>query len=181
MAELTTQQKQARQMVEELLCLDLAQDTGERTFDAREGYRTVFTGIFSDVSSVTVDGVAVTDYYPAFFDKRNGKFYNSIVFKEEVCGEVIVDADWGFVDCLPADLQRLVDAVVAYIPRQANLNREINSKKVEDVTISYNHSSITMGTTLWEDLVKDYSNTIDKYGMCDIGYIINGATCGHGV
>lgn len=173
MAELTTQQKQARQMVEELLCLDLAQDTGERTFDAREGYRTVFTGIFSDVSSVTVDGVAVTDYYPAFFDKRNSKFYNSIVFKEEVCGEVIVDADWGFNDCLPADLQALVDKALLIVS-QTYSTKDVKSKKVEDFSVVYGDLSDD------EVFVKQNALTIRKYSMCDSGYIVNGETCHHG-
>jgi len=173
-ASLTLQEKQARMMVEELLCLDLASEVAERTFDAREGYRTVFTGIFSDVSSVTVDGVAVTDYYPAFFDKRNGKFYNSIVFKEEVCGEVIVDADWGFDDCLPADLQALVDKAVLVVSKTVSLT-DVKRKRTEDFDITYGDLSED------EVFVKQNSLVISKYSMCDTGYIVNGATCGHGV
>ena len=71
---------EAKQFLEELLCLDLSQDSGERTFTPREGMRTVFTGVFSQINSVTVNGNAVTNYYPAFFDKRNGDYFNSIVF-----------------------------------------------------------------------------------------------------
>ena len=130
---------EAKQFLESLLCLDFSQDSGERTFTAREGMRTVFTGIFSNVHSVTVDGRAVSNYHPAFFDKRNGDYFNSIVLAKPVCGEVVVDADWGF-DVLPADLQKLLanaDAVTS----QAYSTKEVKSKRVEDFQITYSDLS----------------------------------------
>lgn len=161
---------EATQLLESMLCLDFSNDSGERVYQAREGYRTVFTGIFSDVNSVTVDGQPV-DYYPAFFDKRNGEFFNSIVLENPVCGEVVIDAEWGF-NTLPADLQRLLANADKVVNKSRSLN-DVKSKKTEDFTITYGDLS--------EDAVfiKNNAVTIGKYGMCHIGNIQHGETCGH--
>ena len=162
---------EAKQFLESLLCLDFSQDSGERTFTAREGMRTVFTGIFSDVSSVTVGGQAVS-YHPAFFDKRNGSFFNSIVLDKPVCGEVVVDADWGF-DELPADLKKLLanaDKVVS----QSYSVKEVKSKRVEDFQITYSDLSDD------EVFLKQNAVTINKYSMCNVPYVLHGETCRHG-
>lgn len=162
---------EAKQFLESLLCLDFSQDSGERTFTTREGMRTVFTGIFSNVRSVTVSGDAV-DYYPAFFNKRNGDYFNSIVLTKPVCGEVVIDADWGF-DALPADIQKLLanaDAVTS----QAYSVKEVKSKRVEDFSITYSDLSDD------EAFLKQNAVTINKYGMCHIDYILHGETCYHG-
>lgn len=163
---------EAKQFLESLLCLDFSQDSGERTFTAREGMRTVFTGIFSNVRSVTVNGQAV-DYYPAFFDKRNGSFFNSIVLTKPVCGEVVVDADWGF-DKLPADLKKLL-ANAEKVTSQAYSAKEVKSKRVEDFQITYSDLSDD------EVFLKQNAVTINKYSMCHIDYILHGDTCGHSV
>ena len=163
---------EAKQFLESLLCLDFSQDSGERTFTAREGMRTVFTGIFSDVNSVTVNGQAV-DYYPAFFDKRNGSFFNSIVLTKAVCGEVVIDADWGF-DKLPADLKKLLANAEA-VTSQAYSVKEVKSKRVEDFHITYSDLSDD------EAFLKQNAVTINKYSMCHIDYILHGDTCGNSV
>jgi hypothetical protein len=161
-------------MVEALLCLDLTPATAQaRTFKAREGMRTVFTGLFSNVSSVTVNGKAVTNYYPAFFDKRNGTLFNSLVFTEPVCGEVVVTGDWS-ATTLPADLQRLVDNALAVV-NQTYSTKEVKSKRVEDFQITYSDLSDD------EVFLKQNAVTINKYSMCHIDYILHGDTCGHSV
>lgn len=160
---------EAKQFLESLLCLDFSQDSGERTFTAREGMRTVFTGIFSTVRSVTVGGRAV-DYYPAFFDKRSSDYFNSIVLTKAVCGEVVIDADWGF-DELPADLKKLLanaDAVTS----QAYSVKEVKSKRVEDFSITYSDLSDD------EVFLKQNAVTINKYSMCHIDYILHGDSYG---
>jgi hypothetical protein len=163
--------EEAKQFLESLLCLDFSQDSGERTFTAREGMRTVFTGIFSNVRSVTVGGQAV-GYYPAFFDKRNGDYFNSIVLDKPVCGEVVIDADWGF-DELPADLKKLLANAEA-VTSQAYSTKEVKSKRVEDFQITYSDLSDD------EVFLKQNAVTINKYSMCDVPYILHGETCHHG-
>lgn len=163
---------EAKQFLESLLCLDFSQDSGERTFTAREGMRTVFTGIFSDVSSVTVNGQAV-DYYPAFFDKRNGDYFNSIVLDKPVCGEVVVDADWGFYE-LPADLKKLLANAEA-VTSQAYSAKEVKSKRTRTFQITYSDLSDD------EVFLKKNAVTIAKYSMCDVPYVLHGDTCGHNI
>ena len=171
---MTSQETQARQMVEELLCLDLTPALAQaRTFTAREGMRTVFTGLFSNVSSVTVNGEAVTNYYPAFFDKRNGTLFNSIVFTEPVCGEVVVTGDWS-ATTLPADLQRLVDNALLVV-NQAYSVKEVKSKRTRTFQITYSDLSDD------EVFLKKNAITIAKYSMCDVPYVLHGDTCGHNI
>ena len=162
---------EAKQFLESLLCLDFSDDSGERTFIAREGMRTVFTGIFSNVNSVTVNGSAV-DYYPAFFDKRNGSFFNSIVLSKPVCGEVVIDADWGFNE-LPSDLKKLLANAEAVV-NQAYSVKEVKSKRVEDFSVTYSDLSDD------EVFLKQNAVTINKYSMCNVPYVLHGDTCRHG-
>lgn len=163
---------EATQLLESMLCLDFSNDSGKRVYQGREGYRTVFTGIFSDVNSVTVDGQPV-DYYPAFFDKRNGEFFNSIVLENPVCGEVVIDAEWGF-NKLPADLKKLLANADAVVTRTHAI-RDIKSKKVEDVTVTYGDLSDD------EVFLKQNAVTINKYSMCNVPYTLHGDTCGNSV
>src|SRR5690606_41950958 len=109
---------------------------------------------------------------PSFVDKRNGSFFNSIVLDKPVCGEVVIDADWGF-DELPADLKKLLanaDAVTS----QAYSTKEVKSKRVEDFQITYSDLSDD------EVFLKQNAVTINKYSMCHIDYILHGETCYHG-
>ena len=157
---------EARMFLEELLCLDLSTDTEERTFTPREGMRTVFTGIFTNVNSVKVNGVEVTNYYKAFFDKRNGQFFNSIVFDCAPNCEVVVDADWGF-NTLPADLKRLL-ANADKLISQSYTVKDIKSKQVEHFRVTYGDLSDD------EVFLKQNAVTINKYSMCNIPYVLSG-------
>jgi len=172
--------KISRESLDDLLCMRLCDDANVRYFDGREGYSTVFTDIFTNINEVTVNGSIVdADTYSARqWDRRNGKWFNSIVFDSKLCDsdEVVVDADWGF-DTMPSDLQLLLARLFDLVTKQNNLDREVNSKKIEDFTISYNHSSITMPESLMESFVSDNNATISKYSMCTIGNIQHGRVC----
>ena len=168
--------EEAQQFLEELLCLDVSVQSEEavavaHTFTPREGYRTVFTGIFTDVSSVTVDGKAVT-YYPAFFGKRNGDFYNSIVLEEATCEDVVVTATWGFTE-LPADLAKLLTNAGTVVS-QSYVTKDVKSKRVEDFQVTYGDLSDD------EVFTKQNAVTIAKYSLCNVGNIQHGETCYHG-
>lgn len=169
---MTPQEKQALQMVEELLCLDLTPALAQaRTFASREGYRTVFTGIYRNVTSVTVDGVPV-EYEMMFNDKNWLGFYNSIVLKNPVQGKVTVVADWGFTT-YPADLQRLIDNALV-VAKKAYTAQEVKSKRIEDFNVTYSDLSTE------EAFLKQNAITIRKYSMCNIGNIQHGNVCHNG-
>lgn len=176
-ANFETYLKIAIERLEELLCMRLCGDDSERTYAPRNGYRTLYVDPFTDINSVTIDGTEVDedDYTIKQNDRYSGGWYNSIEFDEKLhCKKVVVDADWGF-DCLPVDLQLLLAAIFDNIGKQNELDRTINSKKIEDFQVSYNHSSITFSDTLWDSLEKDYRSIIDKYSLCDTGSIEHGS------
>jgi hypothetical protein len=171
----------AKESVEELLCISLDVDdtSGEpeatmQLFEAREGYSTVFTGIFTDVTEVKVDGVVSTDYHRAFWDKRNSPYYNSIILSTRRAKEVEITAFWGF-DELPADLKQLWAKAFAVVSAKKPVGN-VKSKKVEDFSISYGDLSDD------DVFVRDNSRVIKKYKMCHLGYILSGDVCRtHGV
>jgi hypothetical protein len=153
----------AQQLLEQITCISLEQDEGERTFEARDGYKTLFTGIFSEITSVTVDGeiIDASKYKAKFFDDRNKDFYNSIVFEKALEGEeVAVDALWGFYS-IPGDLSMVLAQLFAYAAKKKTMG-SVKSKRVEDFHITYGDN------TDFQELVADNAIIINKYTMCDI-------------
>lgn len=173
----------AKENLEELLCISLDyQDTsGEpekttQTFDIRDGYRTVFTGIFTELTEVKVDGTVIEDYHVAFWDKRSNPYYNSIVLDDCDGKEVEITGYWGF-DSLPSDLQLLWAQAFANVSKKYVAGGgNVKSKQVEDFRITYGD------LTDDEAFTSANARTIRKYSLCNIGYIRHGETCSiHGV
>lgn len=168
----------AREQLEQLLCMELEVQEAStatpetRVFTGREGYSTTFTGIFTDVQSVKVDGEAVTDFYPAFFDNRNAGFYNSIVFNKHVHNghcEVEIEALWGFED-YPSDLELLLARAFAGVSSTYQA-KDVKSKRVEDFQITYGNLSDN------DVFVNANARTLSKYSMCRVGYVLHGGRC----
>ena len=165
----------AIEQLKQLLCMDIEEQTSSgieeetRVFDARSGMQTVFTGIFSAVSDVTVNGVSV-DYTPYFFDNRNSDYFNSIVLSEIPESEVSVTAEWGFSE-LPKDIQRLIAQMFAVVSKKRSVSN-IKSKKVEDFSVTYGDLSD------FDAFVNGNAITINKYSLCEVkGSIRSGETC----
>lgn len=180
-SNLTLYLKLAKSSLEEMLCTTLCDVDDPKFYDARDGYRTLFTDIFTDIEEVKVDGEVIdpSEYSPRQWNKRNGSWFNSIVFNNpfKSCDkEVEVSATWGFTS-MPADLLLMQARLFDLLTKQNKLDREINSKKVEDFTVTFNHSSITMSDTLMQSFQKDNASTVAKYSMCDIGDIKHGEVC----
>src|SRR5690606_33511962 len=75
----------AEQALESLLCSTLSgmmdsSDLDTILYDAGQGYGTGLTDIFAEVDEVKADGVVPTDCQSRQSDRRNGSWYNSIVF-----------------------------------------------------------------------------------------------------
>ena len=109
------------------------------------------------------------DYYPAFFDNRNAGFYNSIVLGEPVSGDVVINAEWGF-GTTPADFQKLLDNATAAVAKTKS-NKNIKRKSVRNFDIWFGDLSDD------EVFVKNNQLAIDKYSMCNIGYVLHGTVC----
>lgn len=158
--------KIAQERLEDLTCLNLEDETADRIFDVREGYTTVFTDPFTAINSVEINGNAFTDYTPMQWDRRNARWYNSIVLK--TCAkEIKINADWGL--CSP-ELQLLTARLFSLLGSEKAGNGNIKSKKVEDFTISFNDNSV------YEQFLVDNQPLIAKYSLCNIGNIQHGNT-----
>jgi len=148
-----------------------------RTYDAREGYRTIFTDIFTDVTSVTKNGeaVATTDYSIRQWDKRSASWYNSIVFTDalEADDEIAVTADWGFGGSMPKDLQLVLAQLFGLITKKNKFDATVSNKQVEDFRISFNADA-----DLDEAFYKNYNSILKKYSMCSLPTLRQGEAHG---
>ena len=160
----------AQNNVSDILCIDICRSGGERVFDRRQEFSTVFTGIFSQVNSVKVDGIEVLNFLPYFFNKRTGDFYNSIVFDTIPHGtEITVDADWGF-NKLPMDIRQLIAQAFA-VASSAFQTKDVKSKQIEDFRITYGD------LTSDEVFATTNARTIQKYSLCTVGDLTSGNIC----
>ena len=160
---LTLYVKIAENTLDRILCTYLTAKTESRVYDTRDGFRTLFIDIFNKINSIKIDGVelAETDYIIKQNDNRNGDWYNSIVFADEMIEDqtITVNADFGFVE-LPYDLQDLEAHIFDSISVRNSGDSRISSKKIEDFSVSYRD------VTLDDQLLSDYSSVIQKYSQC---------------
>ena len=164
--------KIATKRLEQLLCMKLNNETEARSFFIREGYRTIFTDVFTGDVTVSVDGVEqeASTYSVRQFDNLNGDWFNSIVFKQHLprTAEMItVTADWGFT-CLPSDLKLLLARLFEF--STDNTDDRVKSKKIEDYSVTYSDK------TAYDQLIESNSAIIDAYSVC-VRSIRNGNVC----
>lgn len=156
----------AKQNLDDLLCMRLCDDEATKVFDAREGYSTVFTDVFTEVEEVKVnDTVQEADTYSVRqWDRRNGSWYNSIVFDNKLCkdDEVSITADWGF-ESYPSDLKSLLAQLFSLISKKNTTDSTIQSKQVEDFRITFRPD-----VDLDAEFDKNYQSTILKYSLCNM-------------
>lgn len=168
----------ATQKLEELLCTTILA-TGDssdeavvetRRYQSREGYSTVFTDIFTSVDEVRIDGEVVTPEARQW-SNLNGTWFNSLVFDERQCAEVVeVDAVWGF-QTLPSDLALLLAQLFAQVSIAQTSDGRVQSKKVEDFSITYRDVSLT------EEFLIANKSIVSKYSLCGITEIQHGEVC----
>lgn len=175
-ANYKTYLKIARESLDSLLCMRLCDDEETRYYDVREGYRTVFTDVFTEVEEVKLDGKVVSsdNYSVRQWDRRNGSWYNAIVFDcrfSERDKEVEVTADWGFYS-MPADLQAVLAGLFSQVTKKNTYDGTIASKQVEDYRISFRADA-----DLDTDFMQKYGNTLAKYSICKVGYVKHGRKC----
>lgn len=168
----------ATQALEQLTCLTLSETSGDeepRVYDVREGYSTVFTDIFTEVTEVKLDGkvIASDNYSVRQWDKRSGSWYNSIVFKNRMTAwnkEVEVSASWGF-GTMPTDLQAVLAGLFDLVTKKNKQSSGVAEKRVEDFWIKFRPE-----TDLDAEFQKTYGLTIRKYSLCDIPNVQHGRT-----
>lgn len=168
--------KIAKENLSTLICTDLCSDGSNKIYDARKGYRTVFTDVFNALDEVKIDGKTVesSEYSVRQWDKRNGSWCNSIVFKDRFCEseqEVEVSASWGF-EKMPTDLQLVLAGLFDLISKKNTVDASIQSKQVEDFRITFRAD-----VDLNESFTTKYAGTIAKYSMCSILDVQHGSVC----
>ena len=170
----------ANETLERLICTSIEPVTETRTFNTRKGYRTAFVDIFTNVTEVKVNDVVLdaSDYSIRQWDKRNGSWYNSIVLERRIantCTEIEVTGDWGFAlgeggaYIVPADLQSALAGLFSLVTKKNKLNSAVKSKQVEDFRITFADN-----VNLDEEFRTTYGSIIDKYSLCNIGYVRHG-------
>lgn len=159
----------AQSIIEQLTCLNLevSKTPVARVYDVRDGFSTVFTDLFQDVTSVT-DGTNPVSYTAMFWGNRNTKLKNSIVLDDcQYVKEVTVTATWK----IPDDLQAVIDNLDALLTATSGKTSRVKSKKVEDFSITMNDN------TEIEQFILDNKAIIDKYSICGVGNVRNGSIC----
>lgn len=156
----------AQSIIEQLTCLNLATGVGERVYDVRNGFSTVFTDLFKDITSVT-DGNKQLKYTAKFWDNRNATVYNSIVIDDRHVKEVTITANW----TLPADLQNVIDELTKLLDCNGGKTSRVKSKKIEDFSV------VMSDNTEVEQFILDHKSIIDKYSICSISHVRNGKAC----
>jgi hypothetical protein len=152
-----------------LLCIDLCDEGGTRTYRSRDGYRELWIDPFSNVNTVSIDGVETTDYATKQNNSYNGEWYNVLEFDEKLDGSLVtVDASWGFSDCMPSDLQTLVAKMFDYNSSTQGVNQNVKSKKIEDYSVTYKDSDPL------QDFLEANRMLVNKYGQCNLSEVSHG-------
>lgn len=141
----------AKSLLEQALNSRLDGDD-ERLFLSNEGFKQLFTGPFTAISSVFVDDAQITSSdYMAMWSDGLGNVSNSVRFTEPMRDNRIIriKAAWGFGDSLPDDLLglwiQLFDAVshstIGARDDNGRLVGDITSEKIIDYSVNYAKSS----------------------------------------
>lgn len=144
-----------------MLCFDLKDRApGARTYDTRNGYRTVFIDPFTNITSVTIDEATITTFIKKQNDSYRGDWFNSLEFDDKLNGDrITVTASWGF-DSLPTDLSALIAGLFG-VASQDMLDRTVKSKRIEDFQVQYSEESFR------DMVVGKHVATIMKYSQCE--------------
>lgn len=170
-ANFTVYLDNAIETLEYLLCASIKPGTGERIYDSREEFSTVFTDFFTNPTLVKVAGKATTDYSARQWDNRNASWFNSIVLDCAPKGEeVAITAAWGFTT-LPNDLALLLARVFA-MNGESGGTGNIKRKEIEDFRIELKDS------TEFQGFLDDNATTLRKYSLCSTkSDVRNGSIC----
>lgn len=162
----------AKSYLEQLLCTTLDCGTySAMVYDARDGFRTVFTDYFTGDPVVTINGATVTDCSARFFDNRNTAIKNSIVFDSVLdAEEVSIEALWGLKP-LPDDLGSVLAQLFATAGKPYKATGDVKSKRVEDFAITFGDRTDV------QTIADNNSAIINKYALCGVINMTSGEVC----
>lgn len=159
----------AQSKLNDILCGNICAEHDTKKFVPRKGYRTLNAPIFSDITSLTVNGVALDDTHYQTLQGSNlyGDWFNSIVFNTLPIGIIEVEADWGFLST-PIDIQQMLAEQFAMASSSPLGDDLVQRKQVEDFSIQFKDG------TKQEAFAAKYSATIAKYSGCNLSDIQHG-------
>lgn len=168
--------KIAKESLDDLLCMSLCNAEDPRVFDVREGYKTVYFDVFSELNEIRINGVVIAadQYEVRQNDIRQSNWYNSVVFTDALYKDdvVTVSADWGFNGNMPTDLQSVLAGLFGLVTAKNKFDGSIKSKGVEDFKVTFDNDA-----DLDDLFYKQNSRVIAKYSLCDKINITNGEVC----
>jgi hypothetical protein len=159
----------AQGRVSDILCANICPQYEEaKTFELRDGYRTLNLPIFTEIQSITIDGSTLD---PSNYSVRqglsfNGEWFNAVVFNNAyICTQVVVTADWGF-NQIPNDVQLMVAEQFGLMSDSLDADN-VTRKQVEDFSVQFNG-------TKTDSFNAKYAPTINKYSCCVKGNVQSG-------
>lgn len=163
----------AKKSLSNYLCFELCNNETTRTFDAREGYSTVFVDPFTAIDEVKINGIATDDYSIRQWNKRSANWYNSLVFDKQFRDddEIEITGAWGF-STIPNDLLLVMARAFALITKQNKFDATIKSKRVEDFQVTIDNT-----VDLDDAFYTQNEATLSKYSLCGVGNIQHGGSC----
>lgn len=149
----------------------------ERTYEVREGYRTIFTDPFTGTATVTIGG-STTDadkYTLRLGDAIVGGsgVKNAVVFKKHLTRGtelVTIRANFGFNDTtMPVELQGMFADLFVKADRDAASigQRAVKSKRIDDYSVTYADEDV-------DTFKASYAAVLSKYAACGSGAVRHG-------
>jgi len=158
----------ATERLEQILGISLCDDGGSRIYPCRYGYSSLYIDPCTSVTTVEVDGVAVTDYVLRQNDRYNGEWYNVIEFTNKMTGSLVdVTASWGFSE-LPQDLALFLAQAFNQVSVEQTADNQVKSKSIEGFNVTYTDRKT------FDEFIDANQVTISKYSQRNTGVVRHG-------
>lgn len=142
--------------LEALICSKVGYIEEERTFQGRDGMRSVFVGLCSEVKSVKVNSNSVD--FATYLGDNASQICDNIVLNKPTRHTDVITVHGGFgLKVIPEELVQVISELFAVKLAGGD---KITSKKVEDFSITYDKTSET------DRIIESYKSILDKYSQC---------------
>ncbi len=142
--------------LEALICSKVGYIEEERTFQGRDGMRSVFIGLCSEVKSVKVNSNSVD--FATYLGDSASQICDNIVLNKPTKHTDVITVHGGFgLKVIPEELAQVISELFAVKLAGGD---KITSKKVEDFSITYDKTSEL------DRIIESYKSILDKYSQC---------------
>ena len=142
--------------LEALICSKVGYIEEERTFQGRDGMRSVFIGLCSEIQSVKVNSNSVD--FTAYLGDNASQLCDNIVLNKPTKHTDVITVRGGFgLKVIPEELVQVISELFAVKLAGGD---KITSKKVEDFSITYDKTSEL------DRIIESYKSILDKYSQC---------------